>query len=185
MPFPKVPDWGWKDDFPIVNVSWNDIMGSDGKGGFAAWASHVAGVSLSLPNEAQFEYAACGGKVGNPFPWGTSFNLSYLWCSEALYADATKPAGVFRKARNYVNAFRLTDMIGNVQQWCRDGYLPYRSDVDVPANARQIRKATSKVIRGFGWNELDPEDARCSARSRLPPDSISNTLGFRLVAPSE
>ena len=184
MPFPKIPDWGWIDDFPIVNVSWNDIMGRDGKGGFAAWASHVAGVTLSLPREAQFEYAACGGKVGIEFPWGSEFDSSYLWCSEAMHADAVKPAGVFRKSRNYINAFRLTDMVGNVQQWCSDGYLPHRSDFKASPNIRQMPRATPKVIRGFGWNELDPETARCSARYSLPPDSISNTLGFRLAGPS-
>ena len=156
-------------------------MGADGEGGFAAWASHVAGVTLSLPTEAQYEYAASGGKVGIQFPWGSEFDSSNLWCSEARHADARKPAGVFRKSRNYINAFRLTDMVENVQQWCSDRYLPYGSELKASPNTRQMPKATSKVIRGFGWNEFDPESARCSARYSLPPDSISNTLGFRLA----
>jgi formylglycine-generating enzyme required for sulfatase activity len=39
---PIAPEWGFLDDHPVVNVSWNDIMGMDGTGGFCAWASDVA-----------------------------------------------------------------------------------------------------------------------------------------------
>jgi formylglycine-generating enzyme required for sulfatase activity len=53
---PPAPDWGLLDDHPIVNVSWNDIMGVNGDGGFCAWASDIAGFRLTLPTEAQFEY---------------------------------------------------------------------------------------------------------------------------------
>jgi len=38
-PLPTAPEWGFLDDHPVVNVSWSDIMGIDGTGGFSAWAS--------------------------------------------------------------------------------------------------------------------------------------------------
>jgi formylglycine-generating enzyme required for sulfatase activity len=75
-PLPAAPEWGFLDEHPIVNVSWDDIMGIDGPGGFCAWASDVAGFRLTLPTEAQFEYAACGGVYDQDFPWGNAFDDS-------------------------------------------------------------------------------------------------------------
>ncbi|MFM7323244.1 MAG: formylglycine-generating enzyme family protein, partial [Armatimonadota bacterium] len=83
---PSTPAWGWLDDHPVVNVSWADIMGSDGKGGYCAWASEVAGFRLTLPTEAQWEYGARGGKEGLKYPWGNDFDGSKLWCSKE-YGD--------------------------------------------------------------------------------------------------
>ena len=50
-PLPKEPSWGFIDDHPVIYVSWNDIMGIDGKGGFCAWATELAGIKLMLPTE--------------------------------------------------------------------------------------------------------------------------------------
>jgi formylglycine-generating enzyme required for sulfatase activity len=54
---PDEPDWGYIDNHPVVNVSWEGIMNP---GGFCEWANDVAGFRLSLPTEAQFEYANRG-----------------------------------------------------------------------------------------------------------------------------
>jgi formylglycine-generating enzyme required for sulfatase activity len=64
------PEWGFLDDHLMVNVSRTDIMGIDCTGGFCAWASDVARFRLTLPTEAQFEYAARGGVYDQDFPWG-------------------------------------------------------------------------------------------------------------------
>ena len=78
---PAAPEWGLLDDHPVVNVSWTDIMGSDGKGGFCSWVSDIAGFRLTLPSEAQFEYAARGGQDGLTYPWGNGFDDNKLWSS--------------------------------------------------------------------------------------------------------
>ena len=113
---PDTPIWGWLDDHPIVNVSWEDIMGTDGKGGFCAWASEVAGFSLTLPTEAQWEYGSRRGL--DDFPWGNGFDDAKLWWSVNTKRTGTAP--VVRSHNIYRNAYGLTDMAGNVWEWCSD-----------------------------------------------------------------
>jgi formylglycine-generating enzyme required for sulfatase activity len=91
---PIAPEWGFLDGHPVVNVSWTDIMGIDGSGGFSAWASDVAGFRLTLPTEAQFEYAARGGESGLAYPWGDTFDATKVWCSGSDVGDAGKTAPV-------------------------------------------------------------------------------------------
>ena len=86
---PVAPEWGLLDDHPVVNVSWTDIMGPDGKGGFCLWVSDIAGFRLTLPSEAQFEYAARGGQDGLTYPWGNGFDDNKLWSSVVPLQDVT------------------------------------------------------------------------------------------------
>ncbi len=117
---PVAPRWGWKPNHPMVNVSWNDIMGADGKGGFCAWASGVAGVRLTLPTEAQWEYCARDGGKPIKYPWGNRFDASKCWCSRSSTRLMTAP--VDRTDSIYRNGLGLTDMVGNVWEWCSDWY---------------------------------------------------------------
>jgi formylglycine-generating enzyme required for sulfatase activity len=115
---------------PVVGVSWEDIMGVNGSGGFCAWASGIAGLKLTLPSEAQWEYAARGGIDGQEYPWGHSFDPEKVWyCTGKDLRELLEklPAPVNRKFKIYRNSFGLTDMAGNVWQWCSDWYGPYRA----------------------------------------------------------
>ena len=143
---PSAPKWGWLDDHPIVNVSWDDIMGADGTGGFCAWASEVAGFRVSLPTEAQWEYACRGGQSGLEYPWGNQFDQTKLWCSKDESGDAERTAPVVRNANIYRNEFGLTDMVGNVWEWCldyhRDSYL-------VPSTTKVVQRHRSVRASGI------------------------------------
>ena len=138
---PDAPVWGWIPDHPVVNVSWDDIMGVDGNGGFCAWATRTLGFAVMLPTEAQWEYAAAGGDTGYAFPWGDTYRDQFGWTGCEVSRVST--ASVRRTSNVYTNSFGLTDMIGNVLQWCLDAYASYpveevqvvRSGVrQVPAN---------------------------------------------------
>ena len=198
---PYKPEWGYSDDHPVVNVSWEDIMKS---GGFCEWASGVAGFKLTLPTDAQWEYAARGGKDGLQYPWGNDFDDSKLWCSRELgvisrtarivdgnvriyrsgYGLVDTTAPVDRTNRIYRNGYGLTDMVGNVWQWCADYYNDdYRPNGKDPVDTRES-KYYQRCIRGGSWYTLTPDNFRCATRIGSLPDIRYNLndIGFRLSA---
>ena len=166
---PDDPGWGYPDDHPVVNVSWNDIMDP---GGFCEWASAVAGFELTLPTDAQWEYAARGGKNQLEYPWGDDFDTSKLWFSEK------QTAAVDRTNRIYRNGYGLTDMVGNVWQWCADYKNDYRLTGKDPVDTEE---SDYRCIRGAHWSTIYyPNFFRCASRGGNSPDSRYNLAGFRL-----
>lgn len=175
---PVKPEWGYLDNHPVVNVSWNDIMDP---GGFCKWASQTAGIKLTLPTEAQWEYAARGGKDGLEYPWGDDFDKSKLWCAETV-GEGVRTAAVDRTNRIYRNGYGLTDMVGNASQWCAD-YLNYNADYR-PAGKDPVNthKSEYRCVRGGSWGFDYPSDFRCADRSGDKPVFSSGNGGFRLSA---
>ena len=181
LKMPNAPDWGWIDDHPVVNVSWNDIMGTDGKSGFCAWASVVAGFRLTLPTEAQFEYASRGGQSGLEYPWGNTFDDSKLWCSAKTSRSRTAP--VVRSSNIFSNhPYGLTDMAGNVWQWCSDRYGPYTGTEATNPVGPEATSDNVRCVRGGSWVSFNPDFFRCANRSRDSPDFRVSSIGFRLSA---
>ena len=177
---PEKPDWGYLDNHPVVNVSWNDIMNH---GGFCEWASRTAGFKITLPTDAQWEYAARGGKDGLEYPWGNDFDASKLWCSKKEFNDAGKTAAVDRSDRIYRNGYGLTDMVGNVWQWCADYYNgDYRPDGNDPIDAKYSKYSEYRCVRGGSWKYSIPDVFRCADRNGFDPEIRSNYGGFRLSA---
>lgn len=194
---PDEPDWGYLDNHPVVNVSWDDISGP---GGFCEWASKSTGTKLSLPTDAQWEYAArCNRdnalkifgnsddlddprndvKQGQEYPWGNKFDTFRVWCSFRSLGDAERTAAVDRKDRIYRNGFGLTDMVGNVHEWCRDFYhQDYRAS---GKNPKDVRRSNRHCMRGGSWLDNDPATFRCAYRVGSD-DSGSLNVGFRIVA---
>ena len=179
---PPAPSWGLLDDLPVVNMSWDDIMGIDGKGGFCAWASEIVGGRLTLPTEAQFEYAACGGQSGLEYPWGNIFDRTKLWCSNADVGDAKWTASVVRTSNTYRNSYGLTDMVGNVWQWCSDLYGPYSSASQTDPTGPSFSSDNLRCIRGGSRSSYGPDFYRCATRGASSPDDGSFHIGFRLSA---
>jgi sulfatase modifying factor 1 len=178
---PSPPEWGWIDDHPVVNVSWNDIMGLDGKGGFCAWASQLVGVALSLPTEAQWEYAARGGAAGQEFPWGNNFERNRLWCSNKKQSDVGKTAPVYRSTQIYRNSYGMTDMAGNVWEWCSDLYVAHSNASNVNDLGSQSTAGRLRSARGGAWYYYNPDFFRCARRGKNNPGSRSSFFGFRLA----
>ena len=180
-PPPGPPAWGFIDDHPIVNVSWNDIMGVDGNGGFCAWASEIAAFSITLPTEAQFEYACRGGSKRTEYPWGDRFDANKLWYLGPDVEDTGKTAPVTRKTV-FRNAFGLTDLCGNVWQWCKDYYAPYTSSsVEDPEGSVEDSE-NFRCLRGGSWLRNEISNFRCTSRWKGQPDLRLDDYGFRLCA---
>lgn len=173
---PEKPSWGYRDNHPVVNVSWDDIMTP---GGFCDWASNVSGFKLSLPTDSQCEYAARGSRDGLEYPWSNEFDRSKLWCSEREFGDVGTTGAVDRSNRSFCNAFRLTDMVGNVWQWSADYYNDSYRPVGKDPTDKQ--NSNERCMRGGSWLNCDPIDFLCASRLGNKPDFKSNNLGFRLA----
>ena len=153
---------------------------SDGKGGFCAWASDIAGFRLTLPAEARFEYAARGGRSGLQYPWGNSFDDSKLWCSSSKVRTSTAP--VNRASNLFRNSYGMTDMVGNVWQWCSDLYGPYSSSSKNDPTGPSSTLGNNRCVRGGSWDNFFPDVFRCANRGRNFLDGRDDLIGFRLLA---
>ena len=158
---PFDPGWGYPDDHPVVNVSRDDVMKP---GGFCDWASEASGMNLSLPQSAEWLYAAQGGKqsldIGyHPIDDQRLHNGNYLTVS------VSRTEGVHR------NGYGLTDLAGNVWHWCNDN-----GEVD----GEDCNSGTFYVIRGYC--PVGPmNDGRLSHHISLHKKFTMNTVGFRLI----
>ncbi len=159
----KMPDYpsfnpGWsKTDHPMVNVSWDDAKA------YCQWAGG------RLPTEAEWEYAARGGKSGLVYPWGNE-----LGSENANYdSGGTCPVGSYP-----ANGFGLDDMAGNVWEWCSDWYDDNYYSLSPDKNPQGPSSGKVRVLRGGSWF-VNPRNLRASGRLRLPPDSRSDFIGFR------
>jgi len=142
----------------------------------------VSGLRLTLPTESQWEVAARGGQEGKEYPWGAGFDRDKLWCSNTSFGDAGRTAPVSRSERIHRNDFGLTDMSGNVWQWCLDWYGPYSpGDATNPSGPASGKE---KVLRGGSWSYDLPFGFRCAYRLNwYAPGGRHNGGGFRLAAP--
>ena len=186
LSMPKVPDWDWIDDHPIVNVTWDDISS------YSRWASRVSRVKLILPTEAQWEYAAKGGQTTSMFPWGNRWDNSKLWSSNGEIRTRTAP--VVRTKNIYVNPYGLTDMSGNVWEWCFDAFKKYSANkrdrlgyphvIADPKVEPDLFIDPPRVVRGGGWDNNSSGCFRCANRFCFQRHISIHALGFRLSAPA-
>ncbi len=175
----------WEDD-PVTMVCKADAEA------FCQWLSKKDGRKYSLPTEAQWEYAARGGKDGTCFPWGdeypdgTKLNSAdrrspVPWADRTLDDRHGGPAPV---GSYEPNGFWLYDMMGNVWELCSDNYAgnEYRGRASkVNEDPTGPRKGKQIVVRGGNW-AFGPAIARNAFRTGVDPDMRSDVSGFRVAA---
>ena len=166
---PESPPWGWLDDHPITKVSWHDCVA------YCDWLSEKLDAEYRLPTEAEWEYAARGGKQskGTKYSGGRSIEL-VGWFDENSN-DRTQQV-----ATKKPNELGLYDMSGNVWEWCRDWYEESYYKNSPSTNPRGPSTGSHRVLRGGSWN-ASAEDCRVANRSNLTPGYRSYSDGFRVV----
>jgi len=134
-----------------------------------------SGGKVSLPTEAQWEYACRAGTTTKySFANDTADAGQYAWF-RTISKGSTHPVGEKKP-----NAWGLYDMHGNVWEWCADWYdkdYYQQSATDDPPGPSS---GVVKVLRGGGWND-DPMYGNSTIRNRNTPNGGSNDQGFRLV----
>ncbi|MDP6542932.1 MAG: SUMF1/EgtB/PvdO family nonheme iron enzyme [Phycisphaerae bacterium] len=187
-------DPGWPangPEQPVIRISWDEANA------FCAWLSKKSGKKISLPTEAQWEWAcragtntamSCGAVDSD---YGKFANLADASAAKRLgtgrgnltpfITDKTFNDGqmiVTNVGKYTPNAWGLKDMHGNVAEWTRSAFKAY------PYNGADGRNDTSakgaKVVRGGSWHD---RAKRSTSSYRMPYQSHQKvySVGFRVI----
>ena len=99
------------DSRPVERVSWEDTQV------FIKKLNELTGRAYRLPTEAEWEYAARGGRQSKGYKYAGSNKLKEVgWYWENTHFE-TKAVGL-----KYPNELGIYDMSGNVREWCQDWF---------------------------------------------------------------
>ena len=193
----RKPGFSQDDNHPVTCVSWDDAEE------FCKWLCIKTGQIITLPTEAQWEYACRAGSTTalpngpivikglnnapalDPIAWyggnssqgfkGYSGADSSSW-PETQYRGG--PCGTHPVGKKNPNKWGLYDMIGNVWEWCADWDGDYPSDsVTDPEGPLS---GSARVDRGGSWDS-NAWLCRSASRGGDSPGSRGCVLGFRCV----
>ena len=182
-------------EYPVVGVTWEQAHA------FCDWRtklynlnSNVKANAYRLPTEAQWEYAARGGRKLAMYPWGSNYARDSRGCFFAnfkpyrgSYSDDTGTT-TMKVAQFRPNDFGLFDMAGNVAEWTNSAYQTAANthihDLN-PDYCYMARKADPdilkrKVVKGGSWKDIS-YFMQCGVRTYEYQYESRPYIGFRCV----
>lgn len=156
----RTPAAGGATNLPVTYISWENCQ------------EFCRQTGLTVPSEAQWEYACRAGSEG---PYGGTGKLE-----EMGWYGLNSGRKLHARGEKGPNAFGLYDMHGNLFEWCQD---VFDEDYYGKAGAPQLDPVCTsgsvhRVLRGGSWN-YKAVYARSDYRFFLPPSSRDGQLGFR------
>ncbi|MFM7058631.1 MAG: formylglycine-generating enzyme family protein [Planctomycetota bacterium] len=165
------PGYAQTDEHPVTIVTVADAAA------FLSWLSSQAGRTMTLPTEAQWEYACRAGSAGRFHNGNDDTAMDAIGWSQKNASLSPMPV-----KQKLPNAFGLYDMSGNVYEWCQDIYNLYPAEsVSDPLQLQgQPGEKVRNVLRGGSWMRL-PKRCRSAARYRATPGTRNAENGFRVA----
>ena len=182
-------------EYPVVGVTWEQAHA------FCNWrtnyfnnASDTRAQAYRLPTEAEWEYAARGGRRMAMYPWGNNYARDANGCFLAnfkpyrgSYNDDTGTT-TMKVAQFRPNDFGLFDMAGNVSEWTNNAYddatntniHDLNPDFSYMARKEDPDVLKRKVIKGGSWKDIS-YFMQCGVRTYEYQYESRPYIGFRCV----
>ncbi len=163
---------------PVEQVSWNDVQRF-----LRALEERLPGAIVSLPSEAEWEYACRAGTL-TAFSFGDQItpeqvnydgNYPYAGGSKGLYRESTVPVRSLP-----ANPWGLYEMHGNVWEWCVDGKREYVARDETDPRGSEGEGVAARVVRGGSWSD-GAGRTRSAFRGANAPVSANLYDGFRFA----
>jgi len=186
-------------NYPVVGVTWRQARA------FTIWRTRLNEAyknahhlpirqPYALPTEAEFEYAARGGREGTDYPWGGPYIKNAKGCLLANFkpgrGNYTDDGGAYTvNVKSYFpNDYGLYNMAGNVAEWTSSSFNPSNStfvsdlaptyEYEAKPNDPEVLKR--KVVRGGSWKDVG-FFLQNSSRTYEYQDTAKSYIGFRCV----
>jgi formylglycine-generating enzyme required for sulfatase activity len=157
---------------PVANVSWSDVQV------YIQKLNAESGKSYRLPTEAEWEYAARGGRYSNGYVFAGSNDVNEVaWVDDPNSSKGEKAHEVGTKKPNQLGIY---DMSGNVCEWCSDWLGKYSRHSQI--NPKGPLTGTYYVIRS---GSIGRSAQQCTVTNRFGWNTEMTDTGFRLVLPVE
>ena len=169
-----------RQDHPVMYITYPDAVE------YCKWAK------VELPTEAQWEKAARGSD-GRKYPWGNEWDPEK--CNNIELTDKNimaKMADIHNKRGTVpvgsipgdISPYGVTDMGGNINEWCRDWYKSGYYKKSPAKNPSGPPKGTEKSTRGGAWS-MGSKRCRTTSRWSGSVESDLDDYGFRCVKKAE
>lgn len=156
---------------PVETVSWKDCQN------FIYELNALTGQEFRLPTEAEWEYAARGGRKSRGYKYSGSNDAEKVGWFFTL-GEVSQPVGT-----KMPNELGIYDMSGNVWEWCQDYYGDYSEESQI--NPTGPSTGETRVVRGGGYLDYvyDEEPIYITYRGELEEQEKEWDQGLRLVLP--